>query len=855
MKVTPLRHIIVIQTTLVIIFAFTVITLLGTFWLVPQIRKEIMNRQHEYATAVGAQIQGYLTATMVIAKASARMLETDLSADKLQYMLDSHIGSSESIDAIYLITRDGYIKAVGLAEYDAGRNRELQHIDLSASCPVKKNRADHSPQWSDTFMSSVSGGLSVAYVVPAKDMAVIAELQLKRLVRVLKGLSEKDKLLILITDRRGQIIADQDGRYTAQQLNVSNIPLVEQAIKSGQPSAGVFQFEGKQMIGSMIQIPSIDWYVLTAHPSAAAMHTLRVAAGIAFLGFVLITVAGILLSIVMSRRLAKGFEALAIQTRKLASEGCSGEWPVSGVAELRELSENISRMAFALCEREAELSRAKEYSDNLIKVANIVIVSLDVAGRITMLNQTAEKLIGYDFPEISGQEWFSLVTLQEQLPEQFAEFKTIIQNGCAGSYESRIITRDGQIRTIRWYNNPIFNCGEVVGVILFGVDISEQRLLEERLRQGQKMESIGRLAGGIAHDFNNKLTVILGYSEMLKKRFPVDSRECQYLLEIVTAAEHSCKITGQLLAFSRQQIIKPAPLDVNAALAGYMKTLSRLIGEDILFETVLCSDLWWVNMDPTQFDQIIMNLAVNARDAMPDGGKITIRTSNAAVTESMAYQLIDATPGDFVLITFSDTGVGMDHSITRHIFEPFFTTKQVGKGTGLGLATIYGIVTQNNGFIDVESAMGQGTTFKVYLPRMSEELTVAPQANCEAVTGAGTVLLVEDDAMVRQMVTLMLEELGYQVKFASCAEEAIEFCRDRQESIDLILTDVIMPLMNGKEMADNISRIRPGIPILYMSGHTFETISKKGIMEEDMYFIQKPFDLRGLSSKIAEVLN
>jgi two-component system cell cycle sensor histidine kinase/response regulator CckA len=393
------------------------------------------------------------------------------------------------------------------------------------------------------------------------------------------------------------------------------------------------------------------------------------------------------------------------------------------------------------------------------------------------------------------------------------------------------------------------------------LDISERKKAEEekaklesQLIQAQKMESIGRLAGGVAHDFNNMLSVILGYAELLKARLPAGDPLVKDVLEIEKAGIHSRDITRQLLAFSRKQIIEPRSVNLNDLIESAQNTLARLIGEDIDQRFHPGKDLWKIKIDPSQVDQILMNLAINARDAMPRGGKLMIETKNIHLDEAYCRTNAECLPGHYVLLEVSDDGAGMDKEILSHIFEPFFTTKEVGKGTGLGLATVYGIVKQNNGFINVYSEPGRGTTFKIYIPRIrGEEITEKNEETIVA-KGTGTVLLVEDNVMVRGMTTAVLKELGYTVLVAETPQNALSLCESKDTTIDLLMTDVVMPEMNGTELRDKIRAIRPEIKVLFMSGYTSNVIVHRGVLGEGVQFVQKPFSMHDLARKVREAI-
>ena len=388
-------------------------------------------------------------------------------------------------------------------------------------------------------------------------------------------------------------------------------------------------------------------------------------------------------------------------------------------------------------------------------------------------------------------------------------------------------------------------------------DITERKLLEAQFRQAQKMEAVGRLAGGIAHDFNNLLTAILGSAELLLDTLAPEAPEREDLEEIRKAAKRAGELTRQLLAFSRQQVLAPQVLDLNVLVANMEKLLRRLIGEDIELRTALARDLEAVKADSSQLEQVIVNLAVNSRDAMPQGGRLTIETANVELDQAYAEQHFPAQPGSYVLLAVSDTGTGMDAATMSRIFEPFFTTKETGKGTGLGLATVYGVVKQSGGYIWVYSEPGQGTSFKVYLPRVTEAPQPAPAAptRAAALMGSETVLLVEDDEMVRNLARRMLEARGYTVLSASRGEDALGVVERHDGPIDLLVTDVVMPGMSGRSVAQRLLGLRPGLKVLYLSGYTDDAIVRHGMLEPGIAFLQKPFSADALARKVREVLD
>ena len=385
----------------------------------------------------------------------------------------------------------------------------------------------------------------------------------------------------------------------------------------------------------------------------------------------------------------------------------------------------------------------------------------------------------------------------------------------------------------------------------------EQAKLEAQLNQAQRMESVGRLAGGVAHDFNNMLGVIIGHAEIAMDQIDPDQPLHADLQEIRNAANRSADLTRQLLAFARKQVISPKVLDINETVEGMLKMLRRLIGEDIHLTWLPGANLWPVRVDPSQIDQILANLCINARDAIAGVGKLTIETGNISFDEGYCTDHADFVPGDFVLLVVSDNGCGMDKKTIDKIFEPFFTTKEVGKGTGLGLATVYGIVKQNNGFINVYSELGQGTTFRIYLPRHAgateEKRTEAGAAQLKL--GQETILLVEDELVLLELNKFILERLGYQVLAAGTPGEAIRLAEEYTGEIHLLMTDVVMPEMNGQDLARKMMSLSPHLKCLFTSGYTADVIAHHGVLDEGVHFIQKPFSRKDLATKIREVLD
>jgi len=524
----------------------------------------------------------------------------------------------------------------------------------------------------------------------------------------------------------------------------------------------------------------------------------------------------------------------------------------------------VSRVAIAVgraMDRAEE--RRKQTEEALLRLATAVdqsaeaIVITDLEGTIQYANPAFERITGYGREEVIGKNPRLLKSGKHE-EEFYRELWSTIQRGDV--WKGTLINKrkDGTLYEEEAILSPVRDAsGELMNFVAVKRDVTDARKMEAQLRQSQKMEAVGNLAGGIAHDFNNLLTAIGGYSELVLNRIAGDDPNRRYIQEIQSVSGRAAALTRQLLAFSRRQILQPRVIDLNAVVADMDHLLRRLIGEDIDFFTALDPGLWRVKADPGQIEQVIVNLAVNARDAMPEGGKLTIETANADLDEAYARGHVAIHPGAYVMIALSDTGIGMDAETRSRIFEPFFTTKETGKGTGLGLSTVYGIVKQSGGYIWVYSESGRGTTFKIYLPRVEEKAeTPAPvAASPDRLQGSETILLAEDEEAVRPLVREVLERNGYTVLSAGNGEEALLASGRHEGKIHLLLCDVVMPGMSGVELSRRIVSSRPGIKVLYMSGYTDNAIVHHGVLDPGTAFIEKPFAPDALARKVRAVLD
>lgn len=540
--------------------------------------------------------------------------------------------------------------------------------------------------------------------------------------------------------------------------------------------------------------------------------------------------------------------------------------------ELEVLRLSLETMLINLDSRYAELKQeAKRLMDSeklfriLVNTIPDLIWLKDSDGVYVSCNKMFERFFGASEADIVGKTDYDFV--DRDLADFFREHdnRAMSAGKSLSNEENVVFADDGHHAILETTKTPMYDTdGKLIGVLGIARDITARKLAEEekaalqdQLSQAQKIESIGRLAGGVAHDFNNMLGVILGHADLAQMRAaPSDSIQ-EDLSEIINAANRSSDLTRQLLAFARKQAVSPKRIDLNTTMNGMLKMLSRLIGEDIDLVWVPGEDVWPVKIDPSQLDQILANLCINARDAIKDTGKVIIQTQNATFKDFQCAWNSEIISGDFAMLSVSDTGCGIDKEMLPNIFEPFYTTKETGKGTGLGLATVYGAVKQNGGFINVYSEPEHGTTFQIYLPRnIDKENQIRKELpGKEVQSGTETILIVEDELSMLKMITKILEKQGYTVLAAANHGEAFSLAKAHSEEISMLITDVIMPEMNGRDLADNLKSFQPRLKSLFMSGYTADIIAHHGVLDEGVQFIQKPFSSKELALKIREILD
>jgi len=517
----------------------------------------------------------------------------------------------------------------------------------------------------------------------------------------------------------------------------------------------------------------------------------------------------------------------------------------------------ISRDVTELRQAEEALRSERDFNRNLIDTSPTFFVAIAPDGKTLLMNQAMLDALGYAADEVVGKDYLTTFVPKADRERLSVVFQSLMESTEPTRNENSILARDGKELLVEWHGRQVRNADGTLDYFFgVGIDISDRRGLEEQLRQAQKMEAVGRLAGGVAHDFNNQLTIVRGYTDLLLSDLPADHPSRQLVEEVRKAATRAERLTGQLLAFSRKQMLRPRVANINRLLGEIANPLARMVGEDIRVAIIPDANLGNVEVDPGQFQQAVMNLAINARDAMPSGGQLTFETTNITLSDDPEGLHPDAPPGRYIMLVVTDNGVGMGPEVVERVFEPFFTTKDVGHGTGLGLSMVYGFVKQSGGTIELDSVIDKGATFRIYLPRVD-----APEAAGGGVEdrvlprGNETVLVVEDEHDVRILVTRVLSQCGYTVLQAPHYEQALPLAERHREDIDLLVADVIMPGKSGPELAGLLQSTMPDLRILYMTGYAEGDPIRRGILQAGENLLMKPFSPAALARKVREVLD
>jgi len=509
---------------------------------------------------------------------------------------------------------------------------------------------------------------------------------------------------------------------------------------------------------------------------------------------------------------------------------------------------------------EQEIARLNHFLQAIIDNAAVWFSVTDEAEDLIVWNRAAAEISGYPREEIESSEHLMrlLYPDEDDRREAYEHVWAPFRGERPEEFETSVTCADGSRRRMAWHLQAFMTADRGQGLVVVGRDVTESRELQEQLQRVQRMDAVGTLAGGIAHDFNNVLMAIIGHADLLAADADEGNRVRWHAAQISRNSERASRLTRQLLAFSRKQVSRPQVVDLNRLIREMEEMFRRVMPNSIELQLDLSSDLGYTEIDPSQVEQIVMNLALNARDAMPEGGQLRVTTSNSSLAQDRLSELFDAAPGNYVTIQVADTGIGMDEETEAHIFEPFFTTKQASGGTGLGLSTVYGLVRQNKGAVTVYSEPGEGTLFRVYLPRADSVEAADPEdddASREALQGDETLLVVEDAGNLRELIATILASFGYTVHTAALGSEALEFERAHRGEIDLVITDVVMPEMSGTELADRLIEVAPELRVLFISGYPNDRAISAGRHDRRFSFLQKPFSALELGRTVRDMLD
>ena len=652
----------------------------------------------------------------------------------------------------------------------------------------------------------------------------------------------------VVADRQGSILVVDDDENDRQLLEV----LLEaegftvMTATSGAKALAVIAQAAPDLILLDVMMPEMDGYRVA--------ETIKSNRALAPIPIIMVTVLDDREA--MMRSLAAGAEDVLVKPVHRAELSMR----VRNLLRLKAHGDHLGRYNQSLKRevgaRAAALTASEQRYRALFENAHDAIALLTPEGVVREMNQKWADIIGVSREELSGRHVRDFAAPGEE-SKNSRTYRQMVASDQALSGALKIASADGSILFMEFSHATFDVAGERL-VLAIGRDVTEKRQLEDQLRQAQKLEVIGQLAGGVAHDFNNILTAILGFCDLLLMDLGSDHAACADVLEIKTAGERAAGLTRQLLAFSRKQILQTNVLDINKVVKSMETMLRRLTPANIDLVVSLQDAIAAIEVDPSQLEQIVVNLVVNASDAMPRGGKLTIETSNVRLDETYRGRHLPVIPGDYVMLAVSDTGVGMDEATSQRVFEPFFTTKEVGKGTGLGLATVYGIVKQSGGDIWVYSEPGHGSAFKIYLPVVTAPVSTAVKAApvFDAIhTGSQVILLVEDDEAVRRLARLILERAGYRIVEAGSPKEALKAAKLFGRQIDLLLSDLIMPESDGPPLFEQLVKVHPSLRVLYMSGYADEAVVRHGVILAGTPFLQKPFTPLALSGKVHEVLH
>jgi PAS domain S-box-containing protein len=861
------------------------------------------------AGIIRQEVSNFLQAPLHTVTAVAQLSRNPDFVPHLDVLMSQMAESYGFYESIMLLDKGGIVRSMGTMKSAKLNRGDYLGLDLSRAEYVERANRLGTHIWSDTSISSITGEPTLSLALPFDRGMVVGNLNITNLSRVVTTTSDKTRDHIYLVNSKGRVIAHSNHNLVLQQENFSTRSVVSAGL-SGHEGIYEYRVGNTEFIGAVLKIPETGWLVVVEREKDGVFAPLRTIERMLVLALVSSLLLVLLFIAYINSRVIKPLISISSASKELA-DGHFATLPTYTGAyhELDELTTNFNSMSLALELRETELQeknleleheidershieeelreRNEELTsieeelrhqlDETITVQNELLTSqmlmyamlensfqftglLTTSGALIAVNKAATDFIGVAKETLIGCNFWDTPWWSHD-PALQTLIKDAVKQAAGGEPVHLEVTHQdaaGKLHVVDFSLKPAFNSeGVVIYLIPEGHDITDRRLLEQQIMQQQKLEGIGLLAGGIAHDFNNLLSPIFIYAEMIRKKS--DPADLVYIraTSILEAATKAKDLVKQLLSFSRKQILSTQQYDLNEIVESFMAILRRTIRENITIDLPLCAEQCLVQADRTQIEQILLNLAVNAQDAIVANGRITLETGHITLDDEYCQNHPGARAGQYILLAFSDTGSGMDDATLAHIFEPFFTTKPAGHGTGLGLSTVYGIVKQHEGYIDAQSKPEAGTTFRIYLPERvgSPETEHVVETTPTPETGsAGIILLVEDNTMVMEMVRELLEMHGHQILCAEEPDAAIELARANATRINLLISDVIMPQMNGPELYGRLSEIIPGLKVLFMSGYANNISVHDGFLEEGVNFIAKPFTSEVFVRKISEML-
>ncbi len=860
MTLKPLKTILTRNAIIIAAFPFLFLILIALVWLLPRFITNMESHQIHLSTITALKAENYLIRSRAIIQGVSSFIDTSAKKPDFQNIVRSQMKTSESLKAIYVIGLQGKVKAVSLKSVKLDQEKDLMGLDFSESAIFKKSIKEKKPVWSDSFLSVIGGGLSVALAIPGDENVVIGEIDLGLLTGYLNQIATTKDQLIMVLDHRGQVIADKDGNYTAQQLNLNHLLIVKKGLNQAKPFIDDFKLNGKWMTGCIVKSEIANWSVMVAVPRSVANRPVWTAVML-FSGLLLGSIiVAVFMMMTQAIKLSNKFTGIAKYAGKISTGNPLIGQPEFDILEFKELTDDIKTMAETIQERERYSQIIFSDSPN-----PLLILDADTAECIDG-NESALRILG--------------ITSQEKLMgKSIFDFSASIQlDGIESQTAARQYTREalknGSSR-FEWIfeglpngkvyseiNLSSFNYSKKTLMQMSINDITRRKSeeakrekLENQLRQAQKMESIGTLAGGIAHDFNNILFPVMGFTEMLLEDLSEDKKFKKPLSEILKGCLRAKDLVQQILAFSRQTEKEYIPVRIDLILKEIIKLTRASLPSTIEIQKYISPDTGMVLADPTQIHQVIMNLSTNAFHAMEEqGGILKIRLENYEPSND-TFSEPELNSGSYICLTISDSGTGVAPEILENIFDPYFTTKGKGKGTGLGLSVVHGIVKNIGGKILIGKGEIKGTTVKVYLPKiLSEKPLITPEESKPDLSGSGLILLVDDEIQISTMIEEMIGRLGYQVISKNSSPEALKYFSKFPGRFDLVITDMTMPILTGDVLIQQMKKIRPDLPTIMITGFS-EKINKDNPTEINVdHILMKPVLKNDLAKAILKVI-